>query len=71
VDRLAGILETLTTSDYNYARYIKEISLDTVYSGEAGERASREFKYDYSCGKFLNTLLLATIKKISALETFR
>jgi hypothetical protein len=71
VDRLAGILETLTTSDYNYARYIKEISLDTAYSGEAGERASREFRYDYSCGKFLNTLLLATIKKISALETFR
>ncbi|KAK2780033.1 hypothetical protein FQN52_002258 [Onygenales sp. PD_12] len=71
VDRLAGILDTLTTSDYNYATYIKEISLDTLHGGDAGERAAQEFKYEYSCGKFLNTLFLATIKKISALETFR
>ncbi|PGH15918.1 hypothetical protein AJ79_02085 [Helicocarpus griseus UAMH5409] len=71
VDRLAGILETLTTSDYNYAAFLKEISLDTVHSGDAGERAASEFKYEYSCGKFLNTLFLATIKRIAALESFR
>lgn len=71
VDYLAGILETLTTSDYNYAGHIKEISMDTFSTGEAAEKACREFKYQYSCGKFLNTLLLATLKKIRALETFR
>lgn len=71
VDHLAGILETLTTSNYNYARYIKEISMDTASGGDSGERASREFKYEYTCGKFLNTLLLATLRKVNALETFR
>ncbi|EEH50610.2 uncharacterized protein PADG_06689 [Paracoccidioides brasiliensis Pb18] len=71
VDRLAGLLDTLTTSDYNYAAYIKEISLDTAHSGDTGERATSEFKYEFTCGKFLNTLLLATIKKITALESFR
>ncbi|PGH28134.1 hypothetical protein AJ80_00024 [Polytolypa hystricis UAMH7299] len=70
VDHLAGILETLTTSDYNYASYIKEISLDTAHAGEAGDMVAREFRYDYSCGKFLNTLFLATIKKVVSLETF-
>lgn len=71
VDHLAGILETLTTSDYNYAGHIKEISMDTLSTGEIAEKASREFKYEYSCGKFLNTLLLGTLKKIRALETLR
>ncbi|KAL1998910.1 hypothetical protein VTN02DRAFT_5396 [Thermoascus thermophilus] len=71
VDRLAGILETLTTSDYDYARYIKEISMDTASGGDGGERASREFKYQYTCGKLLNTLLLVTLRKVNALETFR
>ena len=71
VDHLAGILETLTTSDYNYAGHIKEISMDTLSTGESAEKASREFKYEYSCGKFLNTLLLGTLKKIRTLETFR
>lgn len=70
VDYLAAILETLTTADYNYARFIKEISIDTD-SESSAEQAIREFKYDYSCGKFLNTLIHATLKKITALETFR
>jgi hypothetical protein len=70
VDRLAGVLETLVTSDYNYAQHIKEISMDTAYAGDPGERACREYSYEYSCGKFLNTLLLVALKKITALETF-
>ncbi|KAL1962550.1 hypothetical protein VTN77DRAFT_9425 [Rasamsonia byssochlamydoides] len=70
VDYLAGILETLTTADYNYARFIKEISIDTDTDASA-EQAIREFKYEYTCGKFLNTLILATLKKITALESFR
>ena len=64
VDRLAGTLETLVTSDYNYAKYIREIKIDTVYGGESGERACKEYSYEYSCGKFLNTLLLTTLKNI-------
>jgi hypothetical protein len=70
VDYLAGILETLTTADYDYAKFIKEISVDADNDSSA-EQASREFRYEYTCGKFLNTLILATLKKIAALESFR
>ena len=69
-DRLASILETLVTSEANYAQYIKGIYMDTVFVGDAGERACREYSYEYSCGKYLNTLLLAVLKKIPLLETF-
>ncbi|KKZ62455.1 hypothetical protein EMCG_03118 [[Emmonsia] crescens] len=71
VDRLVGVLDTLTTSDYNYAEYIKEVSFDTVQGSQIGATVALEFKYGSSCGRFLNSLLLATIKKIAALESFR
>lgn len=70
VDLLAGTLETLATSDYNYARFMKRIEMDTAYAAEAGERACREYSYEYSCGKFLNSLLLATLKRTQALDEF-
>lgn len=44
--------------------------MDTAYAGDVGERACREYSYEYSCGKFLNTLLLAVLKKVTVLETF-
>ncbi|OJD18502.1 hypothetical protein AJ78_01491 [Emergomyces pasteurianus Ep9510] len=71
VDRLAGVLGTLTTSDYNYAAYIKEISLDAIQGNQIAASVALEFRYGSSCGKFLNTLLLATLKRIEALESFR
>ncbi|WEW54863.1 hypothetical protein PRK78_000289 [Emydomyces testavorans] len=75
VEKLAGILETLATSDFNYAAYIKEISLRVARSNDlnwmrAQEKLTHQFKYDASCGRFLNTLFLGAIKKILALETF-
>ncbi|KAL2367641.1 hypothetical protein RJ035_001266 [Blastomyces gilchristii] len=69
--RLTGVLDTLTISDYNYAAYIKEISLDTVQDNRIDASVASEFKYRSSSGRFLNTLLLGTIKKIVALESFR
>ncbi|EEQ27523.1 hypothetical protein McanCB56680_002956 [Microsporum canis] len=76
IDRLAKELETLTTSDFNYAAYIKSICLDTAPLTDDNdyqfqEQISDQFKYDTPCGKFFNNLLLASIKKISTLETFR
>ncbi|OAX84203.1 hypothetical protein ACJ72_01435 [Emergomyces africanus] len=71
VDRFADVLDTLTTSDYNYASYIKEISLDTLQASQIGTSVALEFRYGSSGGKFLSTLLLATMKKIEALESFR
>lgn len=70
VDRLAAILETLITGAHDYARFVKSMSIDAESDGCASQTA-RDFKYDHSAGKFLNTLMLAALKKIPALESFR
>ncbi|PBP24766.1 F-box domain-containing protein [Diplocarpon rosae] len=70
-DSLAGGFETFATSEYNYAQYLKELILETQSAGEKGERTYRHYHYDVSCGKFMNTLLLLTLRKAVALETFR
>lgn len=71
IDGLAGGLDTFTTSEYDYAQYLKEIMLDTLSGGEKGERAYKDYTFDVSCGKFMNTLFLLTLRKAKALETFR
>ena len=70
VDYLAGFLETLATSDYNYAAHVKQVVVDTGYAASKGEQACRQFGYDLTCGKFLNTLLLAALKRTVCLEGF-
>lgn len=70
IDYLAGFLETLATSDYNYAGHVKEVFVDTGYAAGKGEQTCRQFGYDLTCGKFLNTLLLATLKRTDSLEGF-
>jgi hypothetical protein len=71
IDGLAGGLDTLVTSEYNYARYVKEIVLDTLSGGAKGERAYRHYTYDMSCGKFMNTLFLLVLRKAHALEKLK
>ncbi|KAI6716641.1 hypothetical protein PZA11_001772 [Diplocarpon coronariae] len=71
IDSLAGGLETFATSEYNYAQYLKEFTLEAQSGGVKGERAYRHYLFDVSCGKFMNTLLLLTLRKAVALETFR
>ncbi|ROW09652.1 hypothetical protein VMCG_02651 [Cytospora schulzeri] len=71
IDGLAGGLETFVTSDYNYAKHLRDISLDTVSTGDKAETAYKPYLYSLSCGKFLNTLLLLTLRKAKALETLR
>ena len=71
IDYLAGFLETLATSDYNYAAHVKDVYVDTGYAAAKGEQACRQFGYDLTCGKFLNTLLLAVLKRTSGLEGFQ
>jgi hypothetical protein len=71
IDSLAGGLDTFVTSDYNYARYLREIILEPLSGGEKGERAYANFLYDTSCGKFMNTMLLMALRKATALETFK
>ncbi|KAF4991577.1 hypothetical protein FGRMN_7696 [Fusarium graminum] len=71
IDGLAGGLDTFTTSDYDYAKHLRELSMDTVSTGAKAEHAYKPYLYSTSCGKFLNTLLCLTLKKAKTLETFR
>lgn len=71
IDGLAGGLDTFTTSEYNYAKHLKDLSMDTLSAGIKGERSYEPYLYSSSCGKFLNTLLYLTIKKAKSLEEFR
>lgn len=40
-------------------------------AGDKAETAYKPYLYSLSCGKFLNTLLLLTLRKAKALETLR
>ncbi|KAI1207984.1 uncharacterized protein F4807DRAFT_432647 [Annulohypoxylon truncatum] len=71
IDGLAGGLSTFATSDYNYAQYLREISLDTLSVGDRAEAAYKPYLATVSCGKFLNTLLLLTLRKAKSLDAFR
>ncbi|KAM5348332.1 hypothetical protein ACJ41O_008156 [Fusarium nematophilum] len=71
IDGLAGGLDTFTTSEYNYAKHLRELSMDTVSTGVKAEHAYKPYLYSASCGKFLNTLLYLTLKKAKSLEAFR
>jgi hypothetical protein len=71
IDGLAGGLDTFVTSDYNYAQHLRDLSLDTLSAGDKAEAAYKPYLYNVSCGKFMNTLLLLTLRKAKALESFR
>ena len=71
IDSLAGGLDTFVTSDYNYAQHLRSISLDTLRVGSKAEDAYSSYLTNLSCGKFMNTLLLLTLRRARALETFK
>ncbi|KAH8912645.1 hypothetical protein BR93DRAFT_974116 [Coniochaeta sp. PMI_546] len=71
IDGLAGGLDTFVTSDYDYAKHLRDLSLDTLSAGDKAETAYKPYLYSVSCGKFMNTLLYLTLKKARSLEAFR
>ncbi|KAF7871728.1 hypothetical protein EAF04_003835 [Stromatinia cepivora] len=71
IDSLAAGLDTFVTSDYDYSQHLKEIILEALNGSQKGELAYHPYLYDTSCGKFMNTLLLLTLRKAKALETFQ
>ncbi|KAH8656053.1 hypothetical protein BGZ60DRAFT_385021 [Tricladium varicosporioides] len=71
INCLAAGLETLVSSEYNYAQYLKEVILRPLICNDKAEHSYSEFMYDLSCGKFMNTLFLLTLRKAKALETFK
>jgi len=71
IDGLAGGLDTFVTSEYDYARLLREVVLETLSGGTKGERAYRHYTSDLSCGKFMNTLFLLMLRRAKALESFK
>lgn len=71
VDGLANGLETFATSDYDYAKHLRDVSLDTVSAGDKAELSYKHYLASQSCGKFMNTLILLMLRKANALEKLR
>ncbi|KAI5926641.1 hypothetical protein F4810DRAFT_479740 [Camillea tinctor] len=71
IDGLAGGLDTFVTSEYNYAKHLRDLSLDTLSAGDKAEVAYKPYLASVSCGKFMNTLLLLTLRRAKSLDTFR
>lgn len=66
--RATSGLETLVASGHDYAKYIKELQLG---SSGPDDRTWRTPGDNFVSGRLLNTLLLLTLKKARALETFQ
>lgn len=71
IDGLAGGLDTFVTSEYDYAKHLRDLSLDTLSAGNKAEAAYKPYLYNVSCGKFMNTLMLLALRKATSLESFR
>ncbi|KAI1143214.1 hypothetical protein F5Y05DRAFT_408668 [Hypoxylon sp. FL0543] len=71
IDGLAGGLSTFASSNYNYAQHLREISLDTLSVGDRAEAAYKPYLATVSCGKFMNTLFLLTLRNAQSLDTFQ
>lgn len=71
VDGLANGLETFATSDYDHAKHLREITLDTVSAGDKAELAYKQYLAANSCGKFMNVLFLLVLRKANKLEKLK
>jgi hypothetical protein len=71
IDVLAAGLETIVTSDYEYAKHLHEIVLEPVAAGKKGENSYRYYVYEQGYGKFINTLFLLVLRKARCLERFK
>ncbi|TGO48882.1 hypothetical protein BOTNAR_0454g00010 [Botryotinia narcissicola] len=71
IDSLASGLDTFVKSDYDYSKYLRHIIMEPLNGSLKGQLAYRSYLYDTSCGKFMNTLLLLTLRKAKALEAFK
>lgn len=70
VDPLVDMLETLATSEYGYATFVKEIYVTSAALSERSERLCRDRLSTSSCGKLLNLTLHMVLKRTTLLETF-
>lgn len=72
LDHFCAILETLASSDHDYAGFVRKISLERASMAEVC-RAERGAGADhsYTNGKLINTLLNIVLRRTSCLESFR
>ena len=68
---LTGGLDTLTTSDYDYASFLKHFSIDTRGVGEKSKSSYSGLQYSANGGRFLNTLLYSALRDAKSLESFK
>ncbi|SPO05842.1 uncharacterized protein DNG_08529 [Cephalotrichum gorgonifer] len=68
---LTGGLDTLTTSDYDYARFLRHFSLDIRSVGDKARTSYQAFQYSLNGGRFLNTLIHLALRDAKSLETFK
>ncbi|EHK20372.1 uncharacterized protein TRIVIDRAFT_48522 [Trichoderma virens Gv29-8] len=66
IDGLAGGLDTFTTSNYDYAKHLRDLSMDTLSAGLKGECCYQSYLYSASCGKPVYRELhrIASLKKL-------
>ena len=68
---LTGALDTLTTSDYDYARFLKHFCVDTRGTSEKATPGYSSIQYSVNGGRFLNTLLHLALRNAKTLEAFK
>ena len=70
--RFSDALQTIVTSDYNYAQHIRRFALGLSQENPANALMMARFLWgsDLETSKTLNTSLLQLVKKASGLETF-
>lgn len=68
---LTGGLDTLTTSDYDYARFLRHFFFDVRSIGDKARPSYLTLQYSVNGGRFLNTLLHLALRNATSLETFK
>ncbi|KAI9889772.1 MAG: hypothetical protein M1814_004974 [Vezdaea aestivalis] len=69
-DVLAGSLDSMVTSKKQHSKHLKILKFDSPNTGKKGENDYKEFSYNVSCGKFMNTLLVLAMRHATGLESF-
>lgn len=73
LDHFTAVLETIASSEYDYARFIRHVSLNRANMTDAshGELRGASSNSDHTTGKLLNTLMLIVLKRALGLESFK
>lgn len=77
LDWFTAKLQTLAASEYDYASFVRQISLervnltDVTHGEYRGEFREENGDNEYTSGKYFSALLLIVLKRVTDLESFR